>query len=198
MTGPFILGLTGSIGMGKTTTANMFRDFDIPVWDADAVVHSLYQENAEALAKISDVAPAATEKGYVDRVVLQQEILKKPEMIRDIEKIIHPMVAQNRADFLEQHKDASLVVLDIPLIFEKGMEDLCNEILVVTINEKEQRRRVLSRPGMTEERLKYILSRQVPDDQKQRKADHIIRTVSLDHVRSEVHKLIQNIRLRAS
>lgn len=196
MSNPFVLGLTGSIGMGKTTTAEMFREFGIPVWDADAVVHSLYRESSEALTKIGKIAPAAVEMGYVDRVVLQQEILKEPDMIRDIERIIHPMVARNREEFLEDNKGTNLVVLDIPLIFERGMEDLCDEILVVTINEKAQRMRVLARPGMTEEQLNYILSRQVPDEEKQARADHVIRTVSIDHVRAEVLKLIRNIELR--
>ena len=194
MSRAFILGLTGSIGMGKTTTANIFSEFGVPVWNADAVVHELYSSDKVAIEKISKLAPDATARGFVDRNLLQKALIERPELLKSIEAVIHPLVAADRAKFLKENAEKTLVVLDIPLIYEKNNEDLCDAILVVSVDENTQKERVLSREGMTAERFEYILSRQVPDAEKRKNADFVIETKSIDQTRRDVQKLLEEIR----
>ncbi|WP_404934114.1 dephospho-CoA kinase [Nitratireductor sp. ac15] len=171
-----VLGLTGSIGMGKSTTGRMFMDEGIPVHDADAAVHRLYTGVAAPL--IEARFPGTVIEGTVDRARLAEAVMGKPEAFKALEEIVHPLVRQDADDFVAGHRENAtpLVVLDIPLLFETGGEDRVDRIVVVTAPAEEQRRRVLSRPGMTEEKFAAILARQVPDAEKRRRADFIIDT----------------------
>ena len=187
------LGLTGSIGMGKSTTAAMFRDAGVPVWDADAAVHRLYAEGGDAVAPVAALAPAAVSDGRVDRERLKAALAADPGLLDRLEEIVHPLVRADRAAFLRARPDAPLVVLDIPLLFETGGAEDCDAVLVVTADAQTQRRRVLSRPGMTEATFDRILSRQMPDAEKRRRADHVIETRKLDQTRKAVADLIGQI-----
>ena len=187
------LGLTGSIGMGKSTTAAMFRDAGVPVWDADAAVHRLYAEGGDAVAPVAALAPAAVSDGRVDRERLKAALAADPGLLDRLEEIVHPLVRADRAAFLRARPEAPLVVLDIPLLFETGGAEDCDAVLVVTADAQTQRRRVLSRPGMTEATFDRILSRQMPDAEKRRRADHVIETRKLDQTRKAVADLIGQI-----
>ncbi|WP_336070897.1 dephospho-CoA kinase [Nitratireductor rhodophyticola] len=171
-----VLGLTGSIGMGKSTTGRMFMDEGVPVHDSDAAVHRLYSGAAAPL--IAARFPGTVTDGTVDRARLAEAVLGKPEAFRALEEIVHPLVRQDADTFVAEHrrKGTPIVVLDIPLLFETGGEDRVDRIVVVTAPAEEQRKRVLSRPGMTEEKFAGILARQVPDAEKRRRADFIIDT----------------------
>ena len=189
----FRLGLTGSIGMGKSTTAAFFRAAGVPVWDADAAVHRLYGAEGAAVAPISVLVPAATTEGFVSRETLKSAIASDPALLSAIEEIVHPLVAQDRAEFLS--KTASdMAVFDVPLLFEKGTEAEMDATLLVTAPAQLQRKRALSRPGMTEAQLALILSRQMPDAEKRARATHIIETLSLPSVQLAVTALIDYIR----
>jgi dephospho-CoA kinase len=184
-----ILGLTGSIGMGKSTTADMFRALDVPVNDADQVVHDLYRH--EAVAPIEAAFPGSTGSAGVDRTRLSALLAKDPEGFRTLEAIVHPLVRARERAFLEQHKTAPLVVLDIPLLFETGAETRVDKVVVVTADAATQRKRVLARPGMTDEKLALILSRQVPDDEKRARADCVIDTGrGLESARQRVEEIV--------
>lgn len=189
----FRLGLTGSIGMGKSTTADFFRTAGVAVWDADAAVHRLYAKGGAAVAPISDLIPAAVTEGFVSRETLKSAIAADPGLLSCIEEIVHPLVAQDRADFL-QKTVSDIAVFDVPLLFEKGTEAEMDETLLVTAPTKLQRKRVLSRPGMTEAQLALILSRQLPDAEKRALATHIIETLSLASTQLAVAALIDYIR----
>jgi dephospho-CoA kinase len=188
------LGLTGSIGMGKSATAQMFRDEGIPVHDADAVVHELYKGRAAPL--IETAFPGSTRDGVVDRVELSRRVLNNAQAMKRLEAIVHPLVREEEEVFLKaaMAKGAKMVVLDIPLLFETGANSRTDKILVVTAGPDIQRNRVLSRPGMTEEKFRAILARQTPDAEKRRRADYVINTgLGLDFARSEVRKLIARL-----
>lgn len=188
----FILGLTGSIGMGKSTTASMFRDLDVPVWDADATVHDLYAQGGAAVPLIADLLPEAVVSGAVDRSILREGIADDPSLIGRLETIVHPLVALDRTQFLARHSDAALCVLDIPLLFETGGDRFCDATLVVTTDPEEQRRRVLAR-GTSAETFDELLARQMPDARKRDRASYVIRTDRLDETRQAVADLVSKL-----
>ncbi|MFN3953869.1 MAG: dephospho-CoA kinase [Pararhodobacter sp.] len=191
----FVLGLTGSIGTGKSTTAKMFRCADIPVWDADAAVHALYAENGAAVDSLSQLCPSALINGAIDREALKEWIAREPDALCQIEEIVHPLVARDRAVFLAQHRHAGtrLVVLDVPLLFESGADKLCDAVLVVTVDADIQRERVLARPMMTPEHFKTLLAKQMPDNEKRARATYVIETRSLDQTRDAIAALIEKL-----
>lgn len=189
------MGLTGSIGMGKSTTADMFRKAGIPVWSADAAVHQLYGPDGAATQKIQQLCPESVTDCGIDREILSNWISGTPEGLARIEKIVHPLVYRSRQEFLKS-TDADIAVLDIPLLFETGGETEVDMIVVVSAPADEQRRRVLARPGMTEEKLNMILSRQTPDAEKRSRADWVIETTSLEEAETSVQNVIREIRGR--
>jgi len=189
-----ILGLTGSIGMGKSTTAAMFAARGVPVWDADAAVGALYGPGGAAIPAIEDAFPGSTTENSVDRSALKAEITKDRTALKRIEAIVHPLVAQDRAAFLDHHRNAksALVLLDIPLLFETGTDALCDYTLTVTAPPDIQRARVLERGTMTEDQLAAILAAQMPDADKRARADFVIETLTIQAAEAEVdHILIQ-------
>lgn len=186
-----VLGLTGSIGMGKSTTAAMFAEQGVPVHDADATVHSLYAN--EAVRPVGEVFPDAIRDGKVDRARLSAIVLDDPAALRKLESIVHPLVRAAEQAFLDKHRAAGvpLVVLDIPLLFETGSADRVDRIVVVTAPAEVQRQRVLARPEMTVEKFEAILSRQVPDAEKRRRADFIVDTsLGMEPARRRVAEII--------
>lgn len=192
--GPFRLGLTGSIAMGKSTTSNMFREAGIPVWDADAVVHKLYSKGGAAVPAIAALAPDAICEGAVDRGALSAELNRDPGLLARLEAAVHPLVRDDREGFLAASQD-DIVVLDIPLLFETGGEEICDAIVVVTAPRDIQTARALERPGMTAEKLQTILARQMPDAEKRARADFVIDTSKgLEHARARVHDILNSIR----
>jgi len=186
----YILGMTGSIGMGKSTTARMFREEGVPVWDADAAVHRLYAQGGAAVDSIGECCPKAVSNGAVDRDALKEWIARDETALAKLETIVHPLVAQDRATFITDHAEAPLIVLDIPLLFETGSAGNMDGVLVVSVDAEEQRRRVLARETMTEEMFRSILARQTPDAEKRAKADFVIETYDMDTTRAEVRNLI--------
>ncbi|SRR5690606_6619022 len=186
-----VLGLTGSIGMGKSTTAKMFMDEGVPVHDSDEAVHRLYAGAAAPL--IEARFPGTVVDGAVDRERLSRAVLGNRQALRDLEAIVHPLVRADADAFLARHRAAGapLVVLDIPLLFETGGRDRVDQVVVVTAPAAVQRERVLARPGMTEEKFAAILARQVPDAQKRAEADHVIDTgEGMAAVRRKVKALV--------
>ena len=184
-------GLTGSIGMGKSTTAQMFRDEGIAVYDADAIVHELY--SGEATPLIEAAFPNTTKDGTVDRTKLSEYVIGKPENMKKLEAIIHPLVHKREQEFLKETKERGdkLVVLDIPLLFETGGIGRVDKIIVVTAPAEVQRERVLARDGMTVEKFEAILTRQVPDSEKREKADFVIDTsLGLEAAKERVKDII--------
>lgn len=186
-----VLGLTGSIGMGKSTVAAMFAAEGVPVFDADAEVHALQGPGGQLVAHIEAAFPDTTSELGVNRTLLGEAVFGNPEAFRRLEAIVHPAVARQRAAFLERHAQAPLVVLDVPLLFEAGGWQQVDRIAVVSAPADVQRARVLARPGMTVERFESILARQMPDEQKRERADFVIPTGgSLDETRAAVHAVI--------
>ena len=198
MNRPFILGLTGSIGMGKSTVAQMFREAGVPVFDADAEVHKLQGPSGPLLTAIEDAFPGTTGAGGVDRPKLGSLVFGDPAALARLEAIVHPAVAKVRELFLLEHAGVPLVVFDIPLLFEKGGANLVNAVAVVSAPADVQRARVLARPGMTAEKFAHVLGLQVPDAEKRARADYVIDTgVMLDHTRDVVGRVIESVRARA-
>lgn len=187
------LGLTGSIGMGKSTTAQMFRDAGVPVWDADDTVHRLYAEGGAAVDLVASEWPDVITDGAVDRAKLKQAIAQSPDILARLEAIVHPLVAQDRQGFLSQNSNKPLVLLDIPLLFETGADAWLDQVLVVTADADTQRARVMARPGMTEALFDQIRARQIPDAEKRARADHVIETWTLDQTRAAVAALIDRL-----
>ncbi len=191
-----VLGLTGSIGMGKSTTARMFFDAGIPVWDADAVVHKLYEPGGSGAAAIAEIAPEAVTAQGVDRSRLRALVIDDPVMLSRIEDAIHPLVAEDRRTFIEAAKAQGhpIVLCDIPLLFETRAELWLDRVVVVTAPEEVQRQRVLERPGMTEAQLESILAKQLPDAEKRRRADFVIDTsLGMAAARRQVDELIEEL-----
>lgn len=189
----FLLGLTGSIGMGKSTTAQMFRDRGVPVWDADAAVHRLYAPGGAAVDPVSKIFPAALRDQAIDRNALRDILARDPSALDRLEAIVHPLVAADRETFIENHADAPLILLDIPLLFENGYQTQMHGVAVASTDAETQRRRVMARPGMTSETLALILSRQMPDAEKRERADWIIPTDTLGGARAAVTGIIKEI-----
>jgi dephospho-CoA kinase len=191
---PYRLGLTGSIGMGKSTTAGLFAAAGVPVWDADAAVHRLYAPGGAGAAALADVAPEALRDGGVDRDRLRAAALGDPGLLDRVEARIHPLVADDRAGFLAAHAAAPLVVLDIPLLYETGADAWLDGVLVVTAPPEVQRARVLARPGMTEAAFERIRARQTPDAVKRARANFLIETdKGVDAARADVLDLVQRL-----
>lgn len=186
-----VLGLTGSIGMGKTTTAAVFRDFDIPVWDADAVVHALYAPGGAAADALRAIVPNAVGPDGVDRAVLRNLIARDPDLLAKVEMAVHPLVGADRVAFLQ--RAAPLVVLDVPLLFETGLDASVDRIAVVSVPPATQRARVLDRGTMTEAQLDAILARQMPDADKRARADYVIDTSTHDTARAAVAAIVQEL-----
>lgn len=194
MKGPFRLGLTGSIGMGKSTTAGFFADLGIPVWDADATVHRLYAAGEAGAAAIARAIPAAIgPDGGVSRPALKALIRDDPALLDRLGTLIHPLVAADRAAFIAA-ATADIVVLDIPLLFETGGEGDCDAVLLVTAPPEVQMARLLARGTMTPAEIAAILARQMPDRDKRARATHIVETLSPASVRAYVEALIDHIR----
>lgn len=189
-----ILGLTGSIGMGKSTTAAMFEALGVPVYSSDAAVHRIYA--GPRAQRIDDVFPGTLRDGVIDRAALSQAVVGNPEALRRLEAIVHPLVREAESEFLDaaRRDGHRLVVLDIPLLFETGREADMDAVLVVTAPEAVQRERVLARPGMSAQKLDAILARQMPDADKRAKADFVIDTASgLDAARTAVEAVVRHL-----
>lgn len=187
------LGLTGSIGMGKTTTARMFLELGFPVWDADEAVHRLYAPGGAAVAPIAAAFPETLDNGGIDRKILKQTLSGNSDALKRLEKIVHPLVAEDREKFVREHHSSQIVVLDIPLLFEGKSEHQVDGVAVVSTDSRTQHDRVLSRPGMTEEHFQMILSRQMPDGEKRARADWIIPTYTLEGARAVVERICREI-----
>ena len=191
----FLLGLTGSIGMGKSTTAKMFAEEGCAVWDADAAVHRLYAAGGAAVAPMAAVFPDAIVDGAVSRDALKAIIAKDPADLTRIERIVHPLVAEDRKGFIDGADD-DIVVLDIPLLYEGGNAEGFDAVCVVTAPPDVQRARVLARSTMTEAQFEMILAKQVPDAEKRARADYIVVTDTLDHAARQVADIVAEIRER--
>jgi len=186
-----ILGLTGSIGMGKSTVAKMFAEEGVPVFDADAAVHHLQGPDGALVDEIEAHFPGTTGPAGVNRTALAERVLGEPAQLRRLEALVHPAVAQARRDFLAAHAAAPVVVLDIPLLFEAGGVNQVDRVVVVSAAAEVQRARVLARPGMTPEKYGKILARQLPNAEKRARADFIIPTdVSLAETRASVRRIL--------
>ena len=190
-----LVGLTGSIGMGKSTTAAMFADEGIPVWDADASVHKLYAKNGAAVAVVGAQYPDVIEEGLVSREKLRDLIAADPTVLDQLQSLVHPLVAADRAAFIVD-QTSDIILLDIPLLFETGAADLCDAIVVVTAPADTQRARVMARGEMSQADFEMILSRQLPDDEKRKRADFIIETLTLDTARAAVRDIVKQLRAR--
>ncbi len=187
---PYVLGLTGSIGMGKSTTAGFFRELGVPVWDADAAVHRLYAKGGAAVGPVGALCPDALCGGAVDRAALKAWIARDGGALARLEAVVHPLVAADRAEFVAQ-ADAPLIVLDIPLLFETGAQ--VDGVLVVTAPPEVQRARVLARAGMDDAQLETVLARQMPDAEKRARADFVIETRDMESARAAVQNLVARL-----
>lgn len=188
------IGLTGSIGMGKSTVAAMFAECGVPVFDADAEVRAMQGPGGELLQQIEQAFPGSTGPQGLDREALGAQVFADADARARLESIVHPAVAEKRAEFVAQNADAPLILFDIPLLFEGGGHERVDHVVVVSAPEEIQRERVLARPGMNEEKLQHILKIQLPDAQKRARADHVIYTgVSLEETRSSVNALVAEL-----
>lgn len=194
VSGPFILGLTGSIGMGKSTVAMMMRELGVPVFDADAAVHELQGPGGALLPAIEHAFPGTTGPAGVDRPKLGAAVFGDSAALEKLESIVHPAVAAMRAQFLDRHADAPLIVFDIPLLYEKTGAGGLDAVMVVSAPAEVQRARVLARPGMSPEKFADILKLQIPDVQKRERADFVIDTgTSLNETRIAVERLVKSL-----
>lgn len=192
---PYIIGLTGSIAMGKSTVAAMFEQEGVPVFDADAAVHILQGPGGALVADIGSAFPGTTGPNGVDRQKLGAAVLGDTQKLRQLESIIHPAVAAMRNRFLSDHADKAMLVFDIPLLFEKGGNHAVSHVVVVSAPADQQRTRALARPGMTAEKFENILKLQVPDAEKRAKADTVIDTgQTMEHTKTQVRTLVKNLR----
>ncbi len=195
MSRPVILGLTGSIGMGKSATAAMFRARGVPVHDADAAVHALYAPGGAAAQAIGAAFPGTlAPDGSVDRARLRAEVIGKPERLAALEALVHPLARQAASEFLGRHAEAPVVVLDIPLLFETGGDERCDAVLVVTAPAEIQRARVLARPGMDADAFAAIVAKQMPDAEKRARANFVLDTsLGFAHAEAEVDAILARL-----
>jgi dephospho-CoA kinase len=192
-----IIGLTGSIGMGKSTTAAMFAKHGIPIHDADAVVHELYA--SEAVPVVEKKFPGVAHDGVIDREKLGAMVLGRPEALKTLEAIVHPLVREREEKFLQDARRAGedFAVLEIPLLFETGADERCDVVVVVTSPPDIQRERVLKRQGMTSQKWQSILSKQMPDSEKRQKSDFLVEThLGIDHAQMQVNDILATLRAR--
>lgn len=192
-----IIGLTGSIGMGKSTTAAMFREAGVPVYDADAAVHDLYDQGGAAVGPVGEAFPGVVKDGRVDREALRQRVLGDADALKRLNGIVHPLVGEDRVGFFKAAEEvgADLVVLDIPLLFETNGHERVDYVVVVSAPPEMQRERVLARPGMTPQRLDAILAQQTPDAEKRARAHFVVDTgQGLAHAREQVFHIIAALR----
>lgn len=194
----FLLGLTGSIGMGKSTTADMFREAGVPVWDADATVAKLYGKGGAAVAALSPLNRGLIQNDAVDRVALKNWVKTDPNALNRLESLIHPLVAADRAEFIDDHAEQSLIVCDIPLLYETGADQWLDAVLVVTTDAETQKARVMDRAGMDPVLFDRILARQMPSSEKIARADYVIETNSFEGARKAVHDLTNDLTARTS
>jgi dephospho-CoA kinase len=191
----FKLGLTGSIGMGKSTTARLFKEAGCAVWDADAAVHRLYDTGGAAVRPIENLFPDAISDGAVDRAALRTIIAGDPGALKQIEGIVHPLVREDRAQFAAM-SDADILVFDIPLLFETASETEMDAVVCVTVSPEEQEKRVLDRGTMTLDQFRAIRDKQMPNDEKCARSHFVIVTDTLEHAREQVHDVLEQIRKR--
>ena len=192
----YLIGLTGSIGMGKSLTAGLFEKQGIPVYDADAAVHALYEKNGAAVGPIGALVPEAIVNGAVDRAILGQHVLKDADKLKALEAIVHPLAGAAQRQFLIENeaRGTKIVVLDIPLLLEGNGEKFVDSVVVVSAPYELQRTRVLARPGMSEERFADILSKQVPDAEKRQRAEFIVdSSISVEDAETQVRAILEAI-----
>ena len=192
--GPFVLCLTGSIGMGKSTAAKFFAEEGVPVHDSDATVHALYE--GEATPLIEAAFPGSTSGGKVDRTKLATVVLNDKAALARLEAIVHPIVTASREKFLVEARNqgTKVVVFDIPLLFETKAERSCDAVVVVSAPAEIQRKRAFERPGMTDDKLAAILAKQMPDAEKRRRADFIVdSSQSFDHTRAQIREILRQV-----
>jgi len=189
----FVIGLTGSIGMGKSTTAAMFADHGISVWDADRAVTEIYSEGGSAVGPVSKISPNAIVDGAVSKDILRQNIRENPQLLASIESIVHPLVARNRDEFLK-NSTSDIVVLDIPLLFENDLHTMVDKVVCVSTSAEKQLARVLARKTMTSKDLEFILSKQMPNNKKIARSDFIVPTDTLEEAKNAVADIVKHIR----
>jgi dephospho-CoA kinase len=193
--GPFVIGLTGSLAMGKSETARLFAEEGIPMHDADAAIHKLYGKGGAAVEKIAAVFPQAVKEGAVDRKMLSGLVADNPDALKKLEALVHPIVAAERAAFLKARRDEEIVLLDIPLLFETGAESVLDAVVVASAPSDVQRARALARPGMSEAKFAALSSRQMPDVEKRARAHFVIVTdKGVEHARQQVKMILAAIR----
>ena len=193
---PYLVGLTGSIGMGKSETAKLFARLGLPVYDADAAVHALYEQGGAAVAKIAEAFPGSVKNGRVERSELARQLGADVTAFARLEAIVHPLAADAERAFIDRAKanGAQFVVLDIPLLFETGAQARVDAVVVVSAPQEVQRARVLAREGMTEDRLEGLLARQMPDAEKRAQADFVVETdKGLDHAFEQVKRIVAEL-----
>lgn len=189
----FRLGLTGSIGMGKSTTAKLFAKAGCAVWDADAAVHRMYDKDGAAVDPIQSALPEAIHEGAVSRERLKGMIGRDTSVLKVLEQIVHPLVAQDRARFMET-TSADIVVFDIPLLFEGGGDASMDAVVCVSVSPDTQKQRVMERGTMSEDQFEHIRGKQMPNDEKCARSDYVVVTDTLDHARAQVDKIVETIR----
>lgn len=191
---PYVIGLTGGIGMGKSETARLFAEEGVAVHDADAAIGRLYGKGGAAVGRIAKIFPGTVKEGAVDRQALSAEVVKNPAALGRLEQLVHPLVAQDRQDFLNK-AEAKIVLFDIPLLFEIGADKEMDAVVVVSAPEEVRRTRVLARPGMTMEKFQSLRARQMDDAQKRQQAHYVVMTdKGLDHAREQVKMILADIR----
>lgn len=189
----YLLGLTGSIGMGKSTTAQMFAELGCDVWDADAAVHRLYSPNGAAVAPISKLFPRAIENNSVSRELLKKVIEKNEAALGQIERIVHPLVAHDRANFMK-NATADILIFDVPLLFEGGGNVMMDSVVCVTVSPKIQEKRTMDRGTMTKNQYEMIVSKQMPTEKKISLSDFVVVTDSIEHAQQQVEEIVLKIR----